>query len=531
MFTSQTRARSLNTRLALQTTVKGTMSVSEYFGKMKALADEVAATGKRLDEEDFIAYILNGLDGEFDSVVSAIGMKTEPISVMEVYSQVLNFENRLKLRQEGTASAHAASRGRGGFNPRAGGFSGGGGGGPGRGRGAPTGGANFPGGNGGGGNSRGRGYTPARNRGNQQRVDPRPICQVCYKRGHVAAKCWHRFDENYVPDERHVAAAAQAAYAVDTNWYIDSGATDHITSELDKLTVREKYKGTEKIHTANGVGMQIKHIGHALVHTPDNHTLHLKNVLHVPHATKNLISASRLAEDNYVFLEIHSKYFLVKDRATRNIILKGRCRKGLYPYPSEDAKYVCSVAPSFARWHSRLSHPTTPIVSRVVNQNKLPCQKSHSESVCDACQKAKSHQLPYSRSTSVSTRPLELVYSDVWGPAPSSVGGNKLYVSFIDDFSKFTWVYSLKHKSDVFQKFHEFQALVERLLGHKIITMQKDWGREYQKLHSFFDKIGISHHVSCPHAHQQNGSAERKHRHIVEVGLALLAHASMPLKF
>src|SRR3954463_8199439 len=43
--------------------------------------------------------------------------------------------------------------------------------------------------------------------------------------------------------------------------------------------------------------------------------------------------------------------------------------------------------------------------------------------------------------------------------------------------------------------------------------------------------IGITHHVSCPHAHQQNGSAERKHRHIVEVGLSLLAHASMPLKY
>jgi histone deacetylase 1/2 len=43
--------------------------------------------------------------------------------------------------------------------------------------------------------------------------------------------------------------------------------------------------------------------------------------------------------------------------------------------------------------------------------------------------------------------------------------------------------------------------------------------------------MGISHHVSCPHAHQQNGSAARKHRHIVEIGLTLLAHASMPLKF
>ena len=68
-------------------------------------------------------------------------------------------------------------------------------------------------------------------------------------------------------------------------------------------------------------------------------------------------------------------------------------------------------------------------------------------------------------------------------------------------------------------------------LIEKIITTQTDWGGEYEKLQPFFQKLGITHHVSCPHAHQQNGSAKRKHRHIVEVGLALLAHASMPLKF
>jgi len=104
-------------------------------------------------------------------------------------------------------------------------------------------------------------------------------------------------------------------------------------------------------------------------------------------------------------------------------------------------------------------------------------------------------------------------------------------VIFIDDYSKFTWVYFLKFKSEVFQKFQEFQAMVERLFDRKILAMQTDWGGEYQKLNSFFSKIGIVHYVSCPHAHQQNGSAERKHRHIVEVGLSLLSHASMPLKF
>ncbi|WVZ49395.1 hypothetical protein U9M48_000761 [Paspalum notatum var. saurae] len=135
---------------------------------------------------------------------------------------------------------------------------------------------------------------------------------------------------------------------------------------------------------------------------------------------------------------------------------------------------------------------------------------------------AKSHQLPYPKSTSISSHPLELVFSNVWGLAPDFVGRYKYYVSFIDDYIKFTWIYLLKYKLEVIEKFREFQLLVD---------VQSDWGGEYEKLHSFFTKIGISHYVSCPHAHQQNGATERKHRHIIEVGLSLLAHAHMPLKF
>jgi IS30 family transposase len=89
----------------------------------------------------------------------------------------------------------------------------------------------------------------------------------------------------------------------------------------------------------------------------------------------------------------------------------------------------------------------------------------------------------------------------------------------------------LKNKSEVLQKFHDFHSLVESLFDRNIIFVQSDWRGEYEKLNSFFTKVDISHHVSHPHAHQQNGSAERKHRHIVEVGLSLLAGAAMPLKF
>jgi hypothetical protein len=140
-------------------------------------------------------------------------------------------------------------------------------------------------------------------------------------------------------------------------------------------------------------------------------------------------------------------------------------------------------------------------------------------------------QLPYPISTSVSKHPLEPVFSDVWGATPDSAGRYIYYMSFIDNFSKFTSIYLIKFKSEVFQKFHKFQALVERLFDQKFIAMQIDLGGEYENLNSFFTKIGISHLVSSPHAHQSNGSAERKHRHIVEVGISLLAQGHIPLNF
>jgi histone deacetylase 1/2 len=104
-------------------------------------------------------------------------------------------------------------------------------------------------------------------------------------------------------------------------------------------------------------------------------------------------------------------------------------------------------------------------------------------------------------------------------------------VSFVDAYNRFTWLYLLKRKSDVFHVFIEYQKHVERLLDKKIIHVQSDWGGEYHRLNKFFTDLCISHRVSCPHTHQHNGSAERKHRHIVETGLTLLAHASAPYRF
>ena len=172
--------------------------------------------------------------------------------------------------------------------------------------------------------------------------------------------------------------------------------------------------------------MEISHIGHTTVRTPTR-DLHLKNILHVPDAAKNLISAHHLSTDNHTFLEVHPTFFLVKEQGTRKVLLRGRGRRGLYPVKHTGGnvqKHVLNVTkPPLDWWHRRLGHPSSTIVRKILSENKLPCVNNDSNKhVCDACQKGKSHQLPYPQSLSESKSPLELVFSDVWGPAVETVG-------------------------------------------------------------------------------------------------------------
>ena len=420
MYTSDSRARSINTRIALATTKRGNMTITEYFTKMKTLKDEMQAGGKPLDDEDFLQYIITGVGPEFSEVVSVVCARVESISIGELYSQLLNFETRKVLyngAQDTGGFANVANRG--GFGGHGGSnVCRGGGAQRGRGRGGNQGGR----GGGPGGRGRGRGYAGP---------DLRPTCQVCFMKGHTAPECWHRFDDNYVNDQKHVAAATYAGYGVDTNWYIDTGAIDHINGELDKLTMKEKYEGSDQIHTASGASMDIRHIGSTIVHAPNNQKIHLKNVLYVPQAKKNLVSVHRLVDDNSAFLELHRDYFSLKDRVTRKTLLKGRSWRRLYPLPKSSLKQACSVEKlSLARWHSHFAHPSSSIVKQVDNKFHLPCSSLASESVCNACHQAKSHQLPFPISTSVSRHPLELIFPDVWGPAPESVGRKKILCEF-----------------------------------------------------------------------------------------------------
>jgi IS30 family transposase len=125
-----------------------------------------------------------------------------------------------------------------------------------------------------------------------------------------------------------------------------------------------------------------------------------------------------------------------------------------------------------------------------------------------------------------------LLFLDVWDPASvNSVNNNRFYLSVVDDFSKYTWLFPLATKSEVCLTFFRFKHLVETFFNTKIKFVQSDNGGEFRPLQSALNSMGTSYRLSCPHTHYQMGTVERKHRHIVETGLSLLATANVPLTF
>jgi hypothetical protein len=276
----------------------------------------------------------------------------------------------------------------------------------------------------------------------------------------------------FVPEQR-TAATASSSFGPDNNWYIDSGTTDHITGELDKLTIHDAYTSSDQIHVVNGVGMEISYIGTSIIPIP-SHNLLLNNVHHVPTANKNLISIHKFTLDNVHWISP----VLFFDQGLKNEEgATGPCKGGLYPLPSSASrlrKLVFSVTRFLIdHWHNRLGHPARDIVICILRENKLPCASfdNASGSICDPCLHSKACQLPYSLSLSHATDPFDLIHSDVWGPMIQSFGHKKYYVSFIDDYSKFTLIYLLRRKSEIFQYFFEFQSLVKHKFNHKIITV------------------------------------------------------------
>lgn len=319
---------------------------------------------------------------------------------------------------------------------------------------------------------------------------------------------------------------------------MDSAATHHITNDLANLHLYHPYQGSDQVMVGNGAAVPIQHSGKGILPT-SSHSFQLSQVYHVPSLTNNLVSVQKFTQDSNCTVTFDDSTFLIQDKDTKRILSKGHNLNGLYQFsPSTISSSFppqahVTTSMSATTWHSRLGHPSPLKFSQLAQQLKLFSDNKCTSLNCTHCAVAKSHRLPFTLSNSTVNKPLSLIHSDVWGPFHLSTAGFSYYVLFIDDFSRFTWVYPLTHKHEVFSKFVAFKAYAETQFNTKLQVFRTDGGGEYTStpFSDYLTHHGIVHQLSCPHTSSQNRVAERKHRHLVETAIALLHQSSLPLKY
>jgi transposase InsO family protein len=159
---------------------------------------------------------------------------------------------------------------------------------------------------------------------------------------------------------------------------------------------------------------------------------------------------------------------------------------------------------SFAKWHHRLGHLCGSRLSNLINKGYLGPTSIESSFHHKGCKLGKQIQLPYPISDSHAAKPFDLIHSDVWGPAAfATKGGHKYYVIFIDDHSRYTWIYFMKHRSQLYSIYQTFTRMIHTQFSTPIRVFRSDSGGEYLSatFRGFLDSEGTLAQLLCPGAH------------------------------
>ncbi|KAI5335133.1 hypothetical protein L3X38_025266 [Prunus dulcis] len=179
-------------------------------------------------------------------------------------------------------------------------------------------------------------------------------------------------------------------------------------------------------------------------------------------------------------------------------------------------------------WHRRLGHPSFGYLKHLFPSLFSSCDESSFK--CETCVMAKSHRTVFPLSNNKAALPFELVHSDVWGPSRVTSHGFRWFVTFIDDCTRLTWVYLMKHKHDVAYILPVFCAMVSTQFHASVKVFRIDNGGEYvnHTLTQFFRDQGIIHQTTTPFTPQQNGVSERKNRQLLKVARSFLLDMYVP---
>jgi len=387
-----------------------------------------------------------------------------------------------------------------------------------------------------------------------QRADPgsRPTCAYCHKPGHTNIECRRRINDlqratiaiddavntnDSAPMRALVAVGSDVALAATNDqtdvWYLDSGATSHMASSRAWFTNYTPIEG-RNIYLGDNSTIQVAGKGtvravHYTNHKPE--LVQLSEVLHVPLITKNLLSASRLAQAGLV-VEIGPSTCRVYDPKTgqtvfKPIILGQMVAIGLHLPDRQDQARVATEKPTISLLHRRLGHVSERRVRLAAHDASAFSGQQLAQ--CEVCIKAKQVRSAIGKGpVPRETEPLALVHTDICGPMPiATTGGKRYFATFIDDATRYAAVYLLKNKSDVVTAFNHY--ITAASVSRKCLRLRSDRGGEYtgHKFQQILTRMGIRHEPTAPYTPEHNGTAERFNRTIVTMVRCLLSDSGL----
>ncbi|KAL4272302.1 hypothetical protein GQ457_13G009650 [Hibiscus cannabinus] len=395
-----------------------------------------------------------------------------------------------------------------------------------------------------GGRGRGRGRGDVHQNQTQQWDIKKYIqCFYCKKFGHVKADCWKRPRQeqaSYVEqedDEIKLFMAYQENAASHSNiWFLDSGCSNHMTGVKSMFNeIDETFK--QKVTLGDSKQIQVEGKGNVAVKSSSGNVKLLYDVYYIPSLSQNLLSVGQLMATGYsIMFDDASCVIKDKKKIDQTIVDVRMTPNKLFPLViSEVENHALAVKETSESrlWHLMYGHLN-------IKGLKLLCQKEmvfglpriESLDTCEGCiygkQCKKSFPVGKARRA---TRCLELVHADVVGPMKTqSFGGSRYFLLFTDECSRMSWVYFLQFKSETFENFKKFKALVEKQTGRCIKALRTDRGGEFvsQEFNNLCDEHGLRRELTAPYTPEQNGVAERKNRTVVEMARSMLRAKGLP---
>ena len=299
---------------------------------------------------------------------------------------------------------------------------------------------------------------------------PKGKCFKCKQSGHWKGDCPLLKTENNGGMSHALVVETCLAVLSTSTWCVDTGTTDHVCISLQGFQETRKLSDGEiTISLGDTTKVVAVAVGDVCLSFSRNKTMVLKNCLYVPTFRKNLISVSMLIKDGYsvsfddkVVIK-KNKHFICSGALVSNLYIINPIEPTVKPMeinntsPNSNKRKEPSQMNQTYLWHLRLGHINLRRIQRLVSDGPLGSLEVETFPICESCLEGKITKRPFTAKGYRAKDVLELVHSDLCGPMTIQArGGFEYFVTFIDDYSRYGYIYLMHRKSEFFEKFKEY---------------------------------------------------------------------------